>query len=116
MGGVRSASKDEDELIDDLDALAGLEAIGPVEPVKRSYGPHLSLSAAGDEAAPRQERDGAGVRWPARSRSASTDMDRRLRQITVKAGPGKAHLLGDRLTLHPDWPLDPKSSPVPCVT
>lgn len=38
-------------------------------------------------------------------------MDRRLRQITVKAGPGKDHLLGDRVNLHPDWPLDTKPIP-----
>jgi uncharacterized protein len=33
-------------------------------------------------------------------------MDRRARTITVKAGPGKDHLLAERLTLHPDWPLN----------
>lgn len=32
-------------------------------------------------------------------------MDRRAREITVKAGPGKADLLADQLTLHPDWPI-----------
>lgn len=31
-----SAGKDEDELINDLDALAGLEAVGPAEPVEKS--------------------------------------------------------------------------------
>lgn len=35
-------------------------------------------------------------------------LHRGARQITVKVGPGKAHLLADRLTLHPDWPLDTK--------
>ncbi|MCB0874451.1 MAG: nuclease, partial [Thermoleophilia bacterium] len=38
-------------------------------------------------------------------------MDRKARQVTVKAGPGKDHLLGDRVNLHPDWPLDPKPIP-----
>ena len=34
------------------------------------------------------------------------EMDRMTREITVKAGSAKAHLLTDRLTLHPDWPLN----------
>lgn len=105
-----SASKDEDELIDDLDALAGLEATGPVEPVKRSYARSYRF--------PLQEtklRPGKGATVPVFDGPpisvSITDMDRRARQITVKAGPGKNHLLGDRLNLHPDWPLDPKPIP-----
>ncbi|OJF90785.1 nuclease [Rhizobium sp. 58] len=105
-----SASKDEDELIDDLDALAGLEAIGPVEPVKRSYARSYNF--------PLQEtklRAGKGATVPVFDGPpisvSITDMDRRLRQITVKAGPGKDYLLGDRVNLHPDWPLDPKPIP-----
>src|SRR3546814_5017910 len=31
-----SAARDEEELVDDLDALAGLEAISGIEPIKRS--------------------------------------------------------------------------------
>jgi uncharacterized protein len=34
------------------------------------------------------------------------ELDRTARIIAVKAGPAKAHLLTDRLTLHPDWPLN----------
>ena len=105
-----SASKDEDELIDNLDALAGLEAIGPVEPVKRSYARSYRF--------PLQEtklRPGKGATVPVFDGPpvsvSITDMDRRLRQITVKSGPGKDHLLGDRVNLHPDWPLDPKPIP-----
>uniref|UniRef100_UPI0040473202 TM0106 family RecB-like putative nuclease n=1 Tax=Yoonia sp. TaxID=2212373 RepID=UPI0040473202 len=105
-----SASKDEDELIDNLDALAGLEAIGPVEPVKRSYARSYRF--------PLQEtklRPGKGATVPVFDGSpisvSITEMDRRLRQITVKAGPGKDHLLSDRVNLHPDWPLDPKPIP-----
>ena len=105
-----SASKDDDELIDDLDALAGLEAIGPVEPVKRSYSRSYNF--------PLQEtklRPGKGATVPVFDGPpisvSITDMDRRLRQITVKTGPGKDHLLGDRVNLHPDWPLDPKPIP-----
>lgn len=105
-----SASKDEDELIEDLDALSGLDAIGPVEPVKRSYSRSYSF--------PQQEtklRPGKGATIPVFDGPpisvSITDMDRRLRQITVKAGPGKDHLLGGRVNLHPDWPLDPKPIP-----
>lgn len=105
-----SATKDEDELIDDLDALAGLKAIGPVEPVKRSYARSYSF--------PLQEtklRAGKGATVPVFDGPPIsvniTDIDLRARLITVKAGPGKDHLLGDRINLHPDWPLDP--NPIP---
>ena len=105
-----SASKDEDDLIDDLDAMAGLEAIGPVEPVKRSFARSYRF--------PLQEtklRPGKGATVPVFDGPpisvSITDMDRKARQVTVKAGPGKDHLLGDRVNLHPDWPLDPKPIP-----
>jgi predicted RecB family nuclease len=105
-----SASKDEDDLLDDLDALAGLEAIGPVEPVKRSFARSYRF--------PLQEtklRPGKGATVPVFDGPpisvSITGMDRRARQVTVKAGPGKYHLLGDRVNLHPDWPLDPKPIP-----
>lgn len=105
-----SASKDEDDLIDDLDALAGLEAIGPVEPVKRSFArsycfPPQETKLRGGKKATVPIFDGPPVTV------GIEEMDRRSRQITVKAGPGKDHLLTDRLNLHPDWPLDPKPIP-----
>jgi predicted RecB family nuclease len=105
-----SASKEEDDLLDDLDALAGLEAIGPVEQVKRSFARSYRF--------PLQEtklRPGKGATVPVFDGPpisvSITDMDRRARQVTVKAGPGKDYLLGDRVNLHPDWPLDPKPIP-----
>ncbi|PSJ57606.1 TM0106 family RecB-like putative nuclease [Pseudaminobacter soli (ex Li et al. 2025)] len=99
-----SVSKDEDDLIDDLDALAGLEAIGPVEPVKRSFArsyrfPSQETKLRGGKKATVPVFDGPPVTV------SIEEMDRRARQITVKAGPGKDYLLADRLTLHPDWPL-----------
>jgi uncharacterized protein len=105
-----SASKDEDELIDNLDALAGLEAIGPVEPVKRSFARSYRFPLQDTKLRP---GNGATVPvFPGPPISVSiTDMDRKARQVTVKAGPGKDHLLGDRVNLHPDWPLDPKPIP-----
>lgn len=105
-----SASKEEDDLLDDLDALAGLEAIGPVDQVKRSFARSYRF--------PLQEtklRPGKGATVPVFDGPpisvSITDMDRRARQVTVKAGPGKDYLLGDRVNLHPDWPLDPKPIP-----
>ncbi|KAF0170343.1 MAG: hypothetical protein FD162_3561 [Rhodobacteraceae bacterium] len=100
-----SVGKDEDDLIDDLDALAGLEATGPVEQVKRSMARTYRF--------PQQEtklRRGRNATVPVVDGPPATvsiqEMDRTARQITVKAGAAKAHLLTDRLTLHPDWPLN----------
>ncbi|MFN3292135.1 MAG: TM0106 family RecB-like putative nuclease [Gemmobacter sp.] len=99
-----SVSKDEDDLIEDLDALGGLEAIGPVVPVKRSYARSYRF--------PRQEtrlREGKKATVPVPDGAPVSvgieEMDRRAGKIMVKAGPGKEHLLAERLTLHPDWPL-----------
>jgi predicted RecB family nuclease len=99
-----SASKDEDDLIDDLDALAGLEAMGPAEPVKRSmartyrFPPQETKLRAGKNATvPTPDGAPASV--------AITAFDRGERRITLKTGKAKAHLLADRLTLHPDWPI-----------
>ncbi|RWC29985.1 MAG: TM0106 family RecB-like putative nuclease [Mesorhizobium sp.] len=100
-----SVGKDEDDLIDDLDALAGLEALGAAEPVKRSMARTYRF--------PPQEtklRDGKSATVPVHDGPPATisieALDRAARVITVKVGAAKAHLLTDRLTLHPDWPLD----------
>ena len=100
-----SVGKDEDDLIDDLDALAGLEAVGPAEQVKRSMARTYRF--------PQQEtklRGGRHATVPVVDGPPATvsiqDMDRTTREITVKAGAAKAHVLTDRLTLHPDWPLN----------
>jgi predicted RecB family nuclease len=100
-----SVGKDEDDLIDDMDALAGLEATGPAEQVKRSMARTYSF--------PQQDtklRGGRNATVPVVDGPPATvsiqDMNRTAREITVKAGPAKAHLLTDRLTLHPDWPLN----------
>jgi len=100
-----SVGKDEDDLIDDLDALAGLQAIGPAEAVKRSFQRRYRF--------PQQEtklRGGRNATVPVLDGAPATvgiaDLDRTTRQITIKVGAAKAHLLADRLTLHPDWPLN----------
>lgn len=100
-----SVGKDEDDLIDDLDALAGLEATGPAEPVKRSMARTYRF--------PPQEtklRSGKNATVPVVDGPPATVsvnvLDRTKREIAIKVGNAKAHLLTDRLTLHPDWPLN----------
>ena len=100
-----SVGKDEDDLIDDLDALAGLEAVGAAKPVKRSMARTYRF--------PQQEtklRTGRSATVPVHDGPPATisiaNLDRTAHEITLKAGVAKAHLLTDRLTLHPDWPLN----------
>jgi len=98
-----SLGKDEDDLIDDLDALAGLEAMGPSEPVKRSVQRSYGF--------PEQEtklRSGRKATIPTPDGMATinvTELDRSARKITLKIGAAKANLLADHLTLHPDKPI-----------
>ncbi|GEC31701.1 nuclease [Sinorhizobium fredii USDA 205] len=100
-----SVGKDEEDLIDDLDALAGLEAIGPAKPVKRSFA--RSYRFPPQETKLRLGKKATVPVFDGPPASVSIEvLDRKAREITVKAGPGKDHLLTDRLTLHPDWPLD----------
>lgn len=100
-----SAGKDEDELIEDLDALAGLEAVGPAETVKRSLArtyrfPPQETKLRGGSRATVRAAEGPPVR-------VNVDaLDRDAWTVTVKVGIAKAGLLRDRLTLHPDWPID----------
>ncbi|MBD9572756.1 TM0106 family RecB-like putative nuclease [Ensifer adhaerens] len=100
-----SVGKDEDDLIDDLDALAGLQALGPASRVKRSVlrryrfpAQETKLRAGRNATVPVVDGAPASV--------GIEELDRTERIITVKAGPAKEHLLTDRLTLHPDWPLN----------
>lgn len=100
-----SAGKDEDELIDDLDALAGLEAIGPPKPDKRSvlrtyrFPPQETKLRSGKSATvPVQNGPPATI--------SITSLDASKGEVTIKVGTVKAHLLTDHLTLHPDWPLN----------
>lgn len=99
-----SAGKDEDDLVDDLDALGGLEALGPAEPIKRSYMRRYTY--------PEQEtklRRGKQATVPAFDGPPTTvgieSIDRRAREITIKVGAKKVDLLTERMTLHPDWPI-----------
>ncbi|NTF95998.1 TM0106 family RecB-like putative nuclease [Rhizobium rhizogenes] len=100
-----SAGKDEDDLIDDLDALAGLEAIGPAEPVKRSTLRRYRFPLQETKLRAGRKATVPVIDGPPASVSIE-ELDRSLRIIAIKVGPGKAHFLADRLTLHPDWPLN----------
>ena len=80
-----SVGKDEDDLIDDLDALAGLEAVGAAEPVKRSMArtyrfPPQETKLRGGKKATVPVHDGP----PATISIAA--LDRTAREITLKAG------------------------------
>lgn len=98
-----SFSKEEDDLIDDLDALGGLVATGPTDPIKRSVQRTYSF--------PPQEtklREGKKATIPTPDGMALVSIeafDRASRMITVMIGGGRAELLTDRLTLHPDKPV-----------
>lgn len=99
-----SVTKDGEALFEDADALAGLQAIGPVEPIKRSaqrryrFAPQETKLRAGKSATVASD---AGP--PASVQIAG--LDRATGEVVVKTGLGKAHLLRERLDLHPDWPL-----------
>ena len=98
-----SLDRDEDVLMDDLGALGGLEATGPAVPVKRSMA--RSYRYPPQETKLRAGRD-ATVAAPEGFQSVTIlALDRAAREITLKIGAGRAHLLADRLTLHPDCPI-----------
>ncbi|AMS45371.1 TM0106 family RecB-like putative nuclease [Aminobacter aminovorans] len=100
-----SVGKDEDDLVDDFDALAGLEATGPAEQVKRSMARTYRFPPQETKLRSGKQATVPVVDGPPATVSIEA-LDRIAREITVKAGPAKAHLLTDRLTLHPDWPLN----------
>ncbi|KKB79713.1 nuclease [Devosia soli] len=101
-----SLGREEDELIDDLDALAGLTAISDIEPIKRSVARTYEF--------PPQEsklREGRTATIPTSEGFASVNieaMDRHRRTVTLKVGAARRALLAENLTLHPDPPLDTK--------
>lgn len=100
-----SAGKELDDLIDDLDALGGLEAVGPSEPVKRSMVRTYRFPQQDTKLRTGKKATVPVVDGPPASVTVD-NMDRTALEVRVKVGAAKAHLLTDRLTLHPDWPLD----------
>ncbi len=100
-----AAAKEGEDLAGDLDALGLLSAAGPVEPEKRSFLRSYAFP-------PQETKLRSGSRVTVANPDGPpvsvqvTSLDRRAGRVTVKAGPGKAHLLSDRLGLGPDWPLN----------
>ncbi|NDB68547.1 MAG: TM0106 family RecB-like putative nuclease, partial [Methylocystaceae bacterium] len=100
----QSIGKDEDELIDDFNALAGLEAMTPAFPIKRSMCRTYRF--------PDQEtklKAGEDPTTPFGSSFASVtiekfDLEKNL--ISVKVGNNRSEILGNNLTLHPGAPLN----------
>ena len=99
-----SLGKDEDELIDDLNALGGLEATGPAEPVKRSmrrayhFPPQETKLRSGQRPNVPDEEGFASV--------ALEEFDATAGRLVLKVGAARAHVLADRLTLHPPSPIN----------
>ncbi len=99
-----SLSQEDDELIDDLDALGGLVAKGSLEMINRSVVRTYRF--------PPQEtklRTGGRATVPTPEGFASVsieNLDRGDNTVTVKVGIKKADILGKHLTLHPDTPLN----------
>lgn len=98
-----SLGKEEDELIDDLNALGGLEATGPAEPVKRSMRREYRFP-------PQETKLRAGQRpnVPTDDGFVSVEMeefDATAGRLALKIGNKNAHVLTDRLTLHPPKPF-----------
>ncbi|MBN8629476.1 MAG: TM0106 family RecB-like putative nuclease [Rhodobacterales bacterium] len=99
-----SLGKDDEDLIDDLDALGGLVATGPAEPIKRSV--QRSYRFPAQESKLRGGKK-ASIPTPEGFTSVSIEaFDRTDRTITLKIGAARADLLADRLTLHPDKPIN----------
>lgn len=100
-----SVSKDDEELLDDLDALAGLRALSEPYQVKRSIARRYSFAQQDTKL-----RAGMRVTVPNFDGPpisiAIEELDRKKREVTLKIGAAKAHVLTDRLSLHPDWPLN----------
>ena len=99
-----SSGKDEDDLIADLDALAGLKAMGPAMTVKQSLARTYRFPPQDTKL-----RSGGKATVPVADGPPATvnieELDRKAHTIVVKLGKAKAHLLANRLTLHPDWPV-----------
>lgn len=99
-----SLGKDEDELVDDLNALAGLQAIGQPYAVLQSQ-----ERVYGFPAQETKLKSGDAVSVPTPEGFASvtvSGIDPIEGQVRIKVGNAKAHLLRDELTLHPNAPLN----------
>lgn len=98
-----SLGREDDELIDDLDAMGGLVAVGGLEPVKQSVQRRYRYPAQETKL-----RVGKKPTVPAPEGLAVvtiTALDRARREVVLKVGKARAELLADHLTLHPEKPI-----------
>ncbi|WP_281708799.1 TM0106 family RecB-like putative nuclease [Phaeobacter italicus] len=104
-----SYAKEEEELIDSLDALGGLSAVGDRVAVRRSQeqtyrfpeqDTKIRASKRANVTAPLPDGGTASL--------TVTRLDRRAREVTVRAGPSKLAALEGLQALHPTGPLDTK--------
>lgn len=104
-----AASREFEELCEDMDCLGGLSAKGPQRPVKRSVGRDYTY--------PPQEtklRPGASPQFAVQDGFVSagiTALDRRKRRISLKMGPRYGDTLPDRLNLLPSFALNARPIP-----
>jgi len=101
-----SLGKDNEELIDDLDALGGLVAMGKPFPIKRSTAQRYRFP-------PQQTKlrsgSSASVPTPEGVDTITVDeLDMEAGEVTLKVGNARADVLQPRLNLHPNKPLDTK--------
>ena len=99
-----SLGKEDEDLIDNLDALGGLRAVGPCEPVAQSMLRHYDFP-------PQETKLRAGQRPNVPVSEGFTSvaldtMDRQAGRLTLKIRAANAAVLADRLTLHPPAPLN----------
>ena len=100
-----SFDRDENELIEDFDALASLVAVNDPWPIKRSmartyeYPPQQTKLRPGKKASVQGE-DGS-------IRSVTVEaIDKAESRVTLKIGAANSAVLRDELHLHPDTPID----------
>ena len=98
-----SLGREDEELIDNLDALAGLKAITPATPIRQSKTRTYSFPPQDTKL-----RGGQRATVPSNDGFDSVEIeeiDRGQQTATLKIGKDKASLLADRLTLHPSAPF-----------
>lgn len=98
-----SLSREDDDLIDDLEAMGGLVAIGSAEPVQQSLQRRYRFPPQDTKL-----RKGKQPTIPSPDGMTSvtvSDFDREKGEIALKIGRARAGLLTDRLTLHPEKPI-----------
>lgn len=99
-----SLGKEEEDLIEDLDALGGLRAVGPCEPVAQSV---RRLYAFPQQETKLRAGQRPNVPTPEGFTSVALEtMDRQARRLTLKIRATNAAVLADRLTLHPAAPVN----------